>query len=72
MERPILNPMLAIIEEPDAPEPAKPGGRVGRVGRFDHHHVHHPAAGVGQAPEPLDDGELSFFDPGPRSATAGR
>ena len=30
MERPILNPMLAVIEEPDAPEPAPPVGRVGR------------------------------------------
>src|SRR4051812_45836885 len=30
MERPILNPMLALIEEPDAPEPAPPVGRLGR------------------------------------------
>jgi hypothetical protein len=31
MERPILNPMLAMIEEHDASEPAKPLGRAGRL-----------------------------------------
>src|SRR4051794_30766866 len=31
MERPILNPMLALIEEPDTAEPAPPPGRAGRL-----------------------------------------